>query len=91
LLESASVSNSAATAKTSAADTASSLLRSARLCGVRPKLVEACNPDHLQPLSFPLMRSPFVYLRKLSFRSVVATLGTTYSPKVGQLSIGSGL
>jgi hypothetical protein len=36
-------------------------------------LVEACIPDHLQPLSFPLMRSLLVHLRKLSFRSVLAT------------------
>jgi hypothetical protein len=74
VLLSASVSNSAAAATTSAADTASSLLLGpARLSGVRSKLVEACILDHLQPLSFPLRHSLVVYLRKLSFRSVVAT------------------
>ncbi len=54
LLLSASVSNSAATAITSAAATASSFLRPSRLSGVRRMLVEACIPGHLQHLPFPL-------------------------------------
>src|ERR671921_798269 len=83
LLVSASVSNSATSAITSAADTASSLLRPARLSGVRPKLVEACIPDHLQHLPFPLRHPLLVYRRKLSFRSVVAT-SYNLLPKGGQ-------
>jgi hypothetical protein len=54
LLLSANVSNSAASAIISAAETASSLLRPACLCGVRPMVVEACIPKHLQHLPFPL-------------------------------------
>src|SRR5215208_6283990 len=84
LLVIASVSNSAASAITSAAETASSLLGPDRLCSVRPKLVEACILGHLQSLSLSLGHSLVVYRPKLSFRSVVATLATTYSPKEGQ-------
>src|SRR5215208_5617603 len=56
LLLSAKVSNRAASAITSAAETASSFLRPARLPGSSCVLVEACILGHLQDLPLPTQR-----------------------------------